>query len=304
MGSVERPVVIESFPFSYRGDTATTDGGEVHLHVELSAPSIFGAAVTSAHEASVGLSLRMSLEPRTCLEDGVSRIERPLPPGAYELTVSGPGTFELEVVTREPEPRFIGSMWNTYYIIADEDHFRGPRDTPLFDDDCQPIAKVRRGFYDSLCIQGSGVLSDKTVVNYKSTCTRRCPRVPMCKRFPVRICYTVLDPAVYPWGMGKAPRPLVPDWSIAVDPEVIPLDTVVYLEELDGVTPPGASEPHDGCVGAVDTGGGIEGDHIDIFAGTRDRWLAWEKLLPTRTRFKAWIDHPRCYRYLLSPEGG
>jgi hypothetical protein len=194
-------------------------------------------------------------------------------------------------------------VWNTYYIIADEDQFRGPQNTTLYDEECRPIAKVRRTFYNSLCIQGSGLLSDDRVVNYGAHCTRSCPKARVCRRAPVRICYRVLDPERYPWGMGKDPRPLVPDWSIAVDPDFAPLDTIIYLEELDGVVPPGKTEPHDGCVGAVDTGGGIDGDHIDIFAGTRDRWLAWEKLLPTKSRFKAWVDHPRCARYRPDPDG-
>lgn len=324
-GSLERPIVIDDFPFSFEGDTRDApegglgeygctsnccdEGDELYFRVELTEPSILGASLGGSEGAqpTVHLHLLTNLSPQDCLDGGVEDIERRLPPGSYHLVVDGPsdevGPFVLEVDRREPNPRFVGSMWNTFYIVADEDHFRGPRTTPLFDNDCQPITKVRRAFYNSLCIQGSGLLADKRVVNYHASCTRRCPRAPMCKRFPVRICYKVLDPEIYPWGMGKAPRPLVPDWSIAVDPDVIPLDTVVYLEELDGVTPPGSSEPHDGCVGAVDTGGGIDDDHIDIFAGTRERWLAWEELLPTRTRFKAWTGHPRCYRYMMTPDG-
>lgn len=226
---------------------------------------------------------------------------------------AGDAAVEASAAIDEPEdasqpepprpPRSLGTLWNTYYIVADEEDFSGPRNTDLYDEDCRPITKVRRSFYNSLCIQGSGLLSDDRVVNFGKHCTRTCRKARVCRRFPVRICYKVLDPERYPWGMGKAPRPLVPDWSIAVDPDLVPLDSIVYLEELDGLVPPGKTVPHDGCVGAVDTGGRIDDDHIDIFAGTRRRWLAWEKLLPTKSRLKGWLDHPRCAEYRPGPDG-
>ncbi len=250
-----------------------------------------------------------SVDPTKVDADEASAVTEQALPGSVDapVVIDGPrrwdGRLRLEVDAGAPEPSSLGVVWNTYYIVADEAHFKGARNTPLYDEACKPITKVRRGFYNNLCIQGSGMLVDKTIVNFGKSCTRTCPAAPLCKLHPVRICYRVLDPKIYPWGMGKDPRPLVPDWSIAVDPSFVPLDTVIYLEELDGVTPPSKSEPLDGCFGAVDTGGGIKSNHVDIFVGTRKRWLAWEKIFPSRSRFKAWINHPRCYRHTLRPDG-
>ncbi len=318
---------VESLPALVEGDTrevppgehdgshcrrgCADDGREVRYRLHIDSPVILRARLTAARGRDSDLHLHLYIrdganEPR-CVDGGFDWLERPIPAGIYDLVVDGPcgseGAFSLEVDAGEPRPRRLPSMWNTFYILADEDSWSGPATTMLYDARCQPITKVRRAFYNSLCIQGSGVLSDDTVVNYARHCTTRCPRAERCRRFPVAICYQVLDPEVYPWGMGKAPRPLVPDWSLAVDPHFVPLDSVLYIQELDGVVPPGKTVPHDGCVAAVDTGGGIEDDHFDLFAGRRDRWLAWEKILPTKSRFRVWVDHPRCFRHRLDPDG-
>ena len=122
----------------------------------------------------------------------------------------------------------------------------------------------------------------KTFAWRRSSTIRCCPAAPSCGSRPVRVCYVELDAARFPYGMGRG-VPLVPDRSAAVDPDFVALGQWLYVEELDGLVPPGATEPHDGCLRAEDTGGGIDANHIDIFAGTRDRWLAWERILPTRS---------------------
>ena len=57
------------------------------------------------------------------------------------------------------------------------------------------------------------------------------------------------------WGLGVGGRELTPFDSIAVDPKVIPLDSVCYLPELGR------------WVKAVDVGDLIKGKHIDLFVG-------------------------------------
>lgn len=59
-------------------------------------------------------------------------------------------------------------------------------------------------------------------------------------------------------GITKSGRPVVPYYSIAVDPSVIPLGTVVYLDYGDGVL-------HEAR--ADDTGGAINGNVIDLCVG-------------------------------------
>src|SRR5690606_34711963 len=141
--------------------------------------------------------------------------------------------------------------------LADEDEHTGARDTPIYDASCREIARVRRAFHDSVCIEGSGVLSDDRVINYASTCTSSCTSARRCGAQSYRICYSVLDPTRYPWGMGAGSRALEPDRSMAVDRDFVALGSWVYFEDLDGMIPPGSMVPHDGCLRADDVGGAI-----------------------------------------------
>lgn len=63
---------------------------------------------------------------------------------------------------------------------------------------------------------------------------------------------------------------VVPYRTLAVDPSVIPLGTVVYIPAARGTVvtlEDGTSRIHDGYFYALDTGGGIEGNQIDVFLG-------------------------------------
>jgi 3D (Asp-Asp-Asp) domain-containing protein len=186
-------------------------------------------------------------------------------------------------------------MWNTFYYLASEDDHEGPADTPIYDASCVEIGRVREGFHDSVCIEGSGRTSDGRVINAASACTTSCPSARTCGGRSYRVCYAELDPARFPWGQGARSNPLEPDRSIAVDPDFVALGHWIYFAELDGLVPPGASTPHDGCMRTDDVGGGIDGNQFDFFAGTRARWLAWEESLPTGSTLTAVLDDPRCF---------
>lgn len=65
------------------------------------------------------------------------------------------------------------------------------------------------------------------------------------------------NPIVY----GASGRVLIPGYSIAVDPDVIPYGTTVYIDGREYV--------------AHDTGGAIEGNRIDIYMGSHTDALEW-----------------------------
>jgi 3D (Asp-Asp-Asp) domain-containing protein len=136
---------------------------------------------------------------------------------------------------------------------------------------CAPIAQVGAEFAAQLDIQGTGKLRDGRVVNTSGSC--RCPNSP---------CYFEIDNA---WAMGPKGR-LSPFRSVAVDTRVIPLGTVLYLPELDGVRMPGRAPwggfVHDGCVVAEDRGGGIRGHDIDFFVARK----TFSNILDARHRLK------------------
>ncbi len=68
-------------------------------------------------------------------------------------------------------------------------------------------------------------------------------------------------------GCGVRQSPLMPFRTIAVDPGVIPLESLVYVPELRGrpFSLDGHTYLHDGYLFASDRGGAIRGRHIDIF---------------------------------------
>ncbi|HEC87039.1 MAG TPA: hypothetical protein ENI49_04135, partial [Thermoplasmatales archaeon] len=78
-----------------------------------------------------------------------------------------------------------------------------------------------------------------------------------------------------PWDISRGALwyGISPWHSIAVDPDVIPLGSIVYIKELDGKELSNG-ERLDGYFVAEDTGGGIEGKHIDLFVGTGNAALS------------------------------
>ena len=73
-----------------------------------------------------------------------------------------------------------------------------------------------------------------------------------------------------PFGDGVRSYILVPFRTIAVDPAVIPYGSVIYIDAARGlpfVLSDGSERRHDGYFFAGDTGGLINGNHIDVFIG-------------------------------------
>lgn len=207
-------------------------------------------------------------------------------------TVASHG-IQITVAGSQDKGQLVGQMWITYYFLAKETDYPGAADTTLYDSQCAPIVQVSAAFSDAVCIEGSGLLQDGRVINYASTCScgRPCPTGGI-------VCYSVLDKATYPWGMGAASNPLVPLRSWAVDKSQIPIGTVLYAEEWDGVTIPQKDGLggfiHDGCFKADDVGGAITGLHYDFFAGTKAMWLALEQIHGTKSNFTVYKNGGRC----------
>jgi 3D (Asp-Asp-Asp) domain-containing protein len=73
-----------------------------------------------------------------------------------------------------------------------------------------------------------------------------------------------------PYGDGVRNYILVPFRTIAVDPDLIPYGSVVFIPAARGLKfslSDGTERIHDGYFFAGDTGGLIHGDHIDVFIG-------------------------------------
>ena len=221
---------------------------------------------------------------------------KPAPPPA----VSRPAPIDASV---ETEPKQLGLFNITFYYVVGEEEVMAkakkrepandnhgldqelaavtPSDTVTLyqEKNCEPIAEVSREFAHQLRVQGTGKLRDGRVLNIWSRCK--------CEHSP---CFKVIP---HKWGTAGNLQPLQPFRTVAVDPKVIKLGSLLYVPLLEGRLMPGRAPwggfVHDGCVVADDVGGGIKGRQLDLFVGRRGWFLgmsgsrsshAWARHVP------------------------
>ncbi|MBX3193008.1 MAG: hypothetical protein KF819_38845 [Labilithrix sp.] len=238
------------------------------------------------------------------VEQPLTEDERPvssLPPGANEnlppprarntsRTIGVPAGRAPEGADRTGGGgRILGTFRNTYYDFPREaDHTGGA--VALMNASCQSIADVPRGFYEAVCVQGSGSLKRGGTVSFAK---RDCACAEVCPRTGQRICFDALDPKTFPWGRGAAGSPITPMRTLAADTSVLPMGTVVYIPELDGsIAEQGA--PTDGCFVVEDRGLRVKGDHVDIFTGHPANTAAMNERLPSNQGVTVVVQAPKC----------
>ena len=160
------------------------------------------------------------------------------------------------------------------------------------DQSCSPIKQVPVEFHDAVCVQGSGNLMTGVTVSFAKRdceCARTCPRTGQ------KICFEALSRSDFPWGRGALGKPITPLTTVAVDDSVIPMHTVLYIPEFDGL-PRDASQSafHDGCFVAQDRGLKVKGQHVDVFTGSRSVTSLWNKLVPSNQGVTVVVDAPNC----------
>ncbi len=194
---------------------------------------------------------------------------------------------------RAPGGKVLGTFRNTYYDFPSEGDYGGET-VALKDQHCKTIKSVARGFYEAVCVQGSGTLSSGSTVSFAK---RDCDCAELCPRTGQHICFDQLDARSYPWGRGATGRAITPLLTVAVDSDRIPLDTPVYIPEYDGVPRDGSgSALHDGCFIAQDRGVRVKGEHVDVFTGHRETTALWNSLVPSNRGVTVIVDSPHCAR--------
>lgn len=191
--------------------------------------------------------------------------------------------------------RPLGRFHLTYYYIAQERLYpvrSGKADWPLFGPACRRVlAYTSRAFHEKLSLEGTGLLRDGRLVNFEERCS--CARPGYRGQ---RLCYTELDRRRYPWGrgarLGDRHMALAPFRSLAVDPVLIPVGSVLYLPALRGRRRPDG-RLMDGCFRAEDSGAMIQGRHLDLFAGTA-AWADWLRKAYGLAEVTAVLNAPRC----------
>ncbi len=171
----------------------------------------------------------------------------------------------------QSERKPLGSLFPTFYNIADESFHPGPKTSPLYETRTgRLIAKVSESFHDDLDMEGTGVLNDGRVLNVGT-------------RSNGLWDYVVLSKGAF--GIGILNHKLHPYRSVAVDfrhlCQQAGLDfcqlsdleirrrligALIYIPRLKGIALPNGQQ-HDGYVCAQDIGGAIKGDRIDLFVG-------------------------------------
>jgi 3D (Asp-Asp-Asp) domain-containing protein len=191
--------------------------------------------------------------------------------------------------------RSLGNFRVTFYFVAEE---RADGGWPLYAPACQEIlAFTSREFHHQISLEGTGRLLDGRLLNFSERCG--CAHA---GHGGSRICYEVVDPGTFPWGKGGKlsgrDLPLRPFRSLAVDPALIPLGTVLYVPAWRGGNWPDGT-PRDGCFRAEDSGAAVRGRHVDVFAGRPD----WAELLGRNEpeRLRVFADSPACEH--LTDEG-
>jgi 3D (Asp-Asp-Asp) domain-containing protein len=189
--------------------------------------------------------------------------------------------------------RVLGTFRNTYYDFPSERDFSGEKVT-LHGSQCKAIAQVARGFYEAVCVQGSGLLANGTPVSFHR---RNCECAEICPRTQQRICFDALELARFPWGRGATGGAITPLLTVAVDSNVIPLGTPLYIPEYDGLPrDPARSSLHDGCFVAQDRGLRVQGQHVDLFTGQTGMTQLWNGLVPSNGGVTVVIDNPKWAR--------
>ncbi len=188
--------------------------------------------------------------------------------------------------------RLLGVFRNTYYDFPNERDFSG-NPVELKNASCQTIREVPQGFYDALCVQGSGTLASGETASFaKRDCS--CARV--CPRTGQQICFDTLSRQDFPWGRGAQGTPITPLLTVAVDSKIIPLGTAIYIPEYDGVPRDEAGTQHDGCFIAQDRGMKVQGQHVDVFTGLSAVTKLWNRHVPSNNGVHVYVDTARCSR--------
>jgi 3D (Asp-Asp-Asp) domain-containing protein len=85
---------------------------------------------------------------------------------------------------------------------------------------------------------------------------------------------------------------------VAVDTDVIPLETALYIPEYDGLpTDETERATHDGCFIAQDRGLRVREKHVDIFTGMPSMTRLWNRLQPSNAGVTVVVESPRCDRF-------
>jgi 3D (Asp-Asp-Asp) domain-containing protein len=258
--------------------------GGIFSGIKYLAPLVFGVGCQAANDATVSVAPALVPAPELVRPPGDAAVVDEGPHQVGQFTI----TFYYVIGEDEVAPRPVavanGNRGGSSSSSSDEETELAaivPDQVTLYagGGKCEPIAEVSKEFASQLALQGTGKLHDGRVLNIWGACN--------CGRSP---CFQVTQAQ---WGTAGSGRALQPFRTVAVDPKVVKLGSLLYVPLLEGRVMPGR-EPwggyvHDGCVIADDTGGHIAGNRLDLFVGRKAYFLglsgsggshAWARQVP------------------------
>ncbi len=204
---------------------------------------------------------------------------------------AGHGTSPAPAPTSSATAATVERYRNTYYDFPHETEASSQGATrQIFDQSCQPIRKVSKVFHDQLCVQGSGQLSTGQTVSFAK---RNCPCAAVCPRTDQKICFDLLDQKKFPHGRGASGTAITPLRTVAVDSDLIPLGTALYIPAYHGLRGPDG-QAHDGCFLAEDRGLKVKGRHVDVFTGSPSTTKSWNAAVPSNQGVRVIVGAERC----------
>ena len=151
-----------------------------------------------------------------------------------------------------PRGRYLGRFKVTYYWAVDEAEYPTSRSSPLYLSDGQLLGRFSSAFVKAFRVEAAACLKDGRRISYM----KQANRVEVVDKF-----------------LGCGGHTLADLRSIAVDPRLIPLGSVVYIPQAENVTVDG--QTLGGVFYAHDVGSAIKGKHIDIFVGRKQNMDAF-----------------------------
>ena len=156
--------------------------------------------------------------------------------------------FSAEGAGKKRLPSY-GKFRTTFYYVVNEAKYPSTQESAIKDLRGDVISQVNSRFKRDLDMEGTGFLRDGRTVNYMA-------------RVENEIRYRV-SPLKWGWGVGQCG--LRPYRTVAIDPSLVPLGTIVFIPAAKGVVLPDGTV-HDGIFFAEDVGSAIQGKHVDFFA--------------------------------------
>ena len=145
-----------------------------------------------------------------------------------------------------PQGRYLGRFKVTYYWAVDETEYPTSRSSAIYLADGQLLGRFSSAFVKAFREEAAACLKDGRRISYM----KRANRAKVVDQF-----------------LGCGGCTLTELKSIAVDPRLIPLGSIVYIPQAENVSIDG--QVLGGIFYAHDVGSAIKGKHIDIFVGRK-----------------------------------